>query len=406
MKQRLVILTEIIAPYRIPVFNALARHPRIDLKVVFFAETDPSIRQWRVYADEIQFQYEVLPSWRKRLGKYNLLLNQNLSEALQTANPDAILCGGYNYLASWQALRWSKRNRVPFLLWCESTAGDQRTRHVLVESLKQNFFVKCDGFIVPGTSARNYVGQMAANGKRIFTAPNAVDNDLFASRARSARINEARVREKLQLPLRYFLFAGRLVKAKGVFELLEAYGSLSPELRSQIGLVFAGDGPLRADLERVAESIRPGAIHFAGFVQRDELASYYSLANCAVLPTHSDTWGMVVNEAMASGLPVICTQAAGCAADLMKENGKIVAPKNVFQLARAMNEIATDAALREAMSRESRKIIQRYSPELCAAGIAEAAVSYFTKTTKYDGRATLSEPNMSSPSTSRPHSAF
>jgi glycosyltransferase involved in cell wall biosynthesis len=406
MKQRLVILTEIIAPYRIPVFNALARHPRIDLKVVFLAETDPSIRQWRVYADEIQFHYEVLPSWRKRLGKYNLLLNQNLSEALQTANPDAILCGGYNYLASWQALRWAKRKRIPFLLWCESTADDDRAGHTFIESLKQKFFVKCDGFVVPGTSARNYVGQMAVNGKRIFTAPNAVDNDLFASRARSARINEARVREELRLPLRYFFFAGRLVKAKGVFELLEAYGSLSPELRSQIGLVFAGDGPLRADLERVAESIHPGVIHFAGFVQRDELASYYSLANCVVLPTHSDTWGMVVNEAMACGLPVICSEAAGCAADLIKENGRIVAPQNVFQLTRAMDEIATDAALREEMSRESRKIIQRYSPELCAAGIAEAALSCLPNTIEYDVRDALCEPNTSSPSTSRPQSAI
>jgi len=406
MKRRLVVLTEIIAPYRIPVFNALARHPEIDLKVVFLAETDPSIRQWRVYAEEIQFQYEVLPSWRRRLGKYNLLLNQNLNQALQNAKPDALVCGGYNYLASWQALRWGKRNRVPFLLWCESTGSDQRTRHALVESLKLNFFGKCDGFIVPGTSARNYVREMAVAGKRIFTAPNAVDNDLFASRARSARTNEARVREKLRLPLRYFLFVGRLVKAKGVFELLEAYGSLNTELRSQIGLVLAGEGPSRADLERVAESIHPGAVHFAGFVQRDELASYYSLANCALFPTHSDTWGMVVNEAMACGLPVICSQAAGCAADLIKENGRIVVHKNVFQLAQAMTEIATDTALAEKMFRESRTIIQHYSPELCAAGIAEAALSYLTKTTESQLGAALCEPNASSPSTSRAQSAF
>lgn len=403
MKQRLVILTEIIAPYRIPVFNALARHPGIDLKVIFLAETDPSIRQWRVYANEIEFQYEVLPSWRKRFGKYNVLLNQDLSEALQTENPDAILCGGYNYLASWQALRWAKRKRIPFLLWCESTANDQRAGHALIESLKQNFFGKCDGFVVPGTSARNYVGQMAVTGKRIFTAPNAVDNDLFASGARSAKIKEARVREELRLPRRYFFFAGRLVKAKGVFELLEAYGSLKPELRSQIGLVFAGDGPSRADLERVAESIHPGIIRLPGFVQRDELASYYGLADCVVFPTHSDTWGMAVNEAMACGLPVICSQAAGCAADLIKENGRIVDPKNIFQLARAIDEIATDSALREAMSRESRKIIQGYSSELCAAGIAEASLTFLGNITEDDVRPTLCNPYTGSPS--RPQSA-
>src|ERR1700688_2199962 len=98
MKRRLVILTEIIAPYRVPVFNALAQLEEIDLRVIFLAETDPSIRQWRIYADEIRFSYQVLPSWRKRLGKYNLLLNQNVNEVLQNANPDVIVCGGYNYL--------------------------------------------------------------------------------------------------------------------------------------------------------------------------------------------------------------------------------------------------------------------------------------------------------------------
>ncbi|HEY8671573.1 MAG TPA: hypothetical protein VIL63_12075, partial [Terriglobales bacterium] len=111
MKRRLVILTEIIAPYRIPVFNALAQHDEIDLHVIFLAETDSSIRQWRIYADEIRFSYEVLPSWRQRLGKYNILVNQHVVNALLRARPDVILSGGYNYLASWQALRWAKRNR-------------------------------------------------------------------------------------------------------------------------------------------------------------------------------------------------------------------------------------------------------------------------------------------------------
>ena len=75
MTTKLVILTEIIAPYRIPVFNALAQRPEIDLHVLFLSENDPTLRQWRVYKDEIKFQYHVLPSWRQRLGGYNIRLD-------------------------------------------------------------------------------------------------------------------------------------------------------------------------------------------------------------------------------------------------------------------------------------------------------------------------------------------
>src|SRR5262249_13261012 len=126
VKLRLAVLTEIISPYRIPVFNALAQAPEIELHVIFLAETDASMRQWHVYTDEIQFSYEVLPSWRQRLGSHNVLINRDVGRALRRAHPEVILCGGYNYLASWQALRWAERKKVPFLLWCESTAADRR----------------------------------------------------------------------------------------------------------------------------------------------------------------------------------------------------------------------------------------------------------------------------------------
>jgi len=104
VKRRLVVLTEIIAPYRIPVFNALARHDGIDLHVIFLAENDPELRDWLVYKDEIRFSYQVLPSWRQRFAGHNFLLSLGLKSALQQAAPDTILCGGYNYMASWIAM--------------------------------------------------------------------------------------------------------------------------------------------------------------------------------------------------------------------------------------------------------------------------------------------------------------
>lgn len=379
MKCRLVILTEIIAPYRIPVFNSLARHPDIDLHVVFMAETDPAIRHWRVYADEIRFSYDVLPSWRTRLGEHTVLVNQYGSAALQNADPDVILCGGYNYLVSWQAQRWARRNNIPFLLWSESTASDRRNKYPLVEALKLRFFRNCDGFVVPGRSAERYVYQMGAGGKPVFIAPNAVDNARFARHAASARADASRVRGKLGLPSRYYLFVGRLIRSKGVRDLLEAYSVLNEDLRAEIGLVFVGDGPLRAELELRGRQISPGSVQLPGFVHRDELASYYALADCFVLPTHSDTWGLVVNEAMACALPVICSEIAGCVADLIGENGRVLCAGNVGELARVMNELGRDVGLCQRMSSRGREIIHQYSPESCAAGIAAAALSAYAR---------------------------
>jgi glycosyltransferase involved in cell wall biosynthesis len=375
MTRRLVVLTEIIAPYRIPVFNALADMEDIDLHVIFLSRTDASMRQWRVYEEEIEFSFEVLPSWRTRVGKYNLLLNSNLGNALRNAAPDVVVCGGYNYFAAWQAMNWAKRNRVQFLLWCESTALEQRNEFFAVEWLKKEFARHCDGFVVPGSSSREYVQQFASPEQKIFLARNAVDTALFESKQQDAQSRAERVRGELGLPSRYFLFVGRLVQSKGAIDLIGAYGALPTDVRSETSLVFAGDGAMRAELESLAREIYPGSVYFPGFIQRDDLASYYALAECLVMPTHSDPWGLVVNEAMACGLPVICTNVAGCAADLVLENGIVVEPGNTQQLRNAMLTMARDVNLRQSMSRESARLIRDYSPHACAAGIAEATLS-------------------------------
>jgi len=374
MRPRLVILTEIISPYRIPLFNALARQPGVDLHVIFLAETDPSLRHWQVYKDEIRFSYEVLRSWRKRVGRYSALLNFALGQALKQARPDVILCGGYNYVASWQALSWARVHGIPFLLWSESNLQDLRRSHALVEMLKDEFLRQCSGFVVPGQSAREYLRAHKVKEARIFTAPNAVDNDLFAAAAADARQNKDARRADLGLPDRYFLYLGRLVPEKGVFDLLAAYAKLDQRRREQIGLVYVGDGVSRRQLEERAASISPGMIRFAGFVQRNPLATYYALAEMLILPTYSDTWGLVVNEAMACGLPVIVSRVAGCAADLVTENwnGLLISPGDVPALSTAMESLAGNSQLCASMGANSAQLISRYSPAAWALGISQA----------------------------------
>jgi glycosyltransferase involved in cell wall biosynthesis len=374
MIRRVVLVTEIISPYRIPLFNALARQPDIDLHVIFLSETDPSLRQWQIYKDEIRFSYQVLRSWRKRAGRYNFLMNRGLMKALRESAPHAIICGGYNYIASWQCLFWSRSHQVPFLLWSESNQQDSRRGTPFVESLKRQFLSRCTAFVVPGQSARDYLQAQRVKNGTIFTAPNAVDNDLFAKACERARSRAEQLRVELNLPEHYFLFVGRLVPEKGVFDLLAAYAKLENPLREKIGLVFVGDGTCRIALEQQATAVSPGVIRFAGFRQRDDLASYYALAEALILPTHTDTWGLVVNEAMACGLPIIVTAVAGCAADLVKPawNGFVVSPADVPSLTAGMTTLAAHPDLCRNMAANSRQHISRFTAEVWAKSINSA----------------------------------
>ena len=375
MRRRLTLITEIIAPYRVPVFNALAARDDIDLHVLFLSHTDPSLRDWEVPLKEVCFSYEVLPSFRRRIGKYNLLLNRRVTSALERQCPDVILCGGYNYLASWRAAYWAKKRKIPFLLWVESTAADQRGKRAVVEVLKRRFLDLCCGFVVPGKSSAKYLEQFGIPENAIYRAPNAVDNQLFFEGAKKARADGKRLRQQLQLPDRYFLNVGRLVPAKGVFELLEAYAKLEGPLRTTIGLVFVGDGKARPELESRATQIAPGYVRVVGFVQKDQLAVYYALADAFIFPTRSDPWGLVVNEAMACSCPVIATDVAGCAADLVQDgrNGLVVPAGNPGKLSGAMQSLMSSQELRFSMGQRSLEQIAAFSPESCAAGIACAS---------------------------------
>lgn len=377
MTTRLVLITEIIAPYRIPVFNALARMEGIDFSVIFFAETDTTLRRWRVHKDEIRFPYRVLPSWRWRAGKHNILINRGLWSALTKLSPQVIICGGYNYLASWEALLWARRHQTEFVLWSESNANDARSGRLWTEALKSYFLKKCNRFVVPGKASVEYMKTFGAPAASILIAPNAIDNSWFSKHSENVRTRANEFREKLKLPPRFILFVGRLVPEKGVFDLIEAYAKLDRSIRSEVGLVFAGDGVSRKELMQRGEQISPGSICFPGFAQREDLAAYYALAEALVLPTHSDTWGLVVNEAMACGLPIIVTNVAGCAADLVEQgwNGYVVPPRDADKLCTAIDSIVRQPELRQVMGDRSLERIKHYSPEACAAGLAAVATS-------------------------------
>ena len=374
MKRRVVILTEIISPYRIPVFNALAQRAGIDLHVIFLAETDATLWQWKVYKEDIRFSYEVLAHWRRRIRGYNVLLNRGVAAALAKAQPEVVVCGGYSYIAMWQAQRWARRRGIPVLLWSESNTGDRRRGLRPVEWLKKSYLRSCGGFIVPGKSAAQYLCSFGIPDRVIFTAPNAVDNDFFAAAAEAAQAQAAGLRAKLGLPKNYFLFVGRMIPEKGISVLLQAYERLDAPLRERIGLVLAGDGPARAQSIEEAARIWPGKFVFPGFLQREELAVLYALADALVFPTFSDPWGLVVNEAMACGLPVIATDVAGATTELVRDgwNGRTVSAGDIDGLVSAMRQLAQDREGTQRMARHCIEHIANFTAQIWADGFMRA----------------------------------
>jgi glycosyltransferase involved in cell wall biosynthesis len=151
---------------------------------------------------------------------------------------------------------------------------------------------------------------------------------------------------------------------------------LPEDVRQAIGLVFVGDGDVRDELIRRSRDIAAGQILFPGFFQRDELAGFYAWADALVFPTHSDTWGFVVNEAIACGLPVIATDVAGCTADLVFDgvNGFVVPVANPEMLSAKMLKLFHTPELCERMARESLTRTRAYTPEIWAEGIVRAVM--------------------------------
>ena len=376
MKRRILILTEIIAPYRIPIFNALAARQEIELHVVFLSESDTSLRQWKVYLEEIQFSYQVLQSFRRRIAGFHVLITRGVSGALDRANPEVIVAGGYNYVAMWEAKRWARLRGIPFLLWSESNSQDSRRNLWPVEFAKRKFIDDCQGFVVPGRSAAEYLAGLGAGKEKIFVAPNAVDVQRFAKGGEQTPRNRAQM-DQSGLPPQYFLYVGRFVRSKGIYDLLKAYSDLPEDVRQTAGLVFVGDGKERSELMRRSREIRTGCVIFPGFVQRDELPAYYANANALVFPTHSDPWGLVVNEAMACGIPVIATDVAGCTADLVCDgmNGYVVRARHPGQLTQAMLKLVNDPPLRRRMGQAAMNKTQSFTPQAWADGMTRALMN-------------------------------
>ena len=280
---RIALLTEIPAPYRIPLFNALADTDGVDLRVLFLAEHDPR-RQYPVYEEEFRFDRRVLSGAGAVARGRWVMFSRGTAHELERFDPDIVLLGGWNQPAFfWTGLRWARRRGRPVVLWVESTLHDERSGSIVLERLKRRAVGAASGFLVPGRAALEYVESLGVSPERIVVAPNAVDLSIFSVDV------ERRERDGCT-----FLYVGRLAAEKGIDVLLDAFDDVPGEL------LIAGSGPAEAELR----SRTNGRVRFLGQLSREELPQLYAGADCFVLPSRSEPWGMVLNEAAAAGLPL------------------------------------------------------------------------------------------------------
>ncbi len=293
-------------------------------------------------------------------------LARRLEQALERARPDVIALPGWSRKAGLLALAWCLRHRIPTILMSDTTKLD-RARAGWKEGVKGRLVRLFSAGIVGGSRSAEYLAELGLPHGRIFTGYDVVDNDHFVAGAEAAQRNAAEVRDRYGLPEPYFLSVSRFVPQKNISGLLEAYALYHAAQDDRAWpLVLVGDGPERPLLEaRIRELGLDKDVILSGFRQYPELPAFYGLAGAFVIASTCEPWGLVVNEAMAAGLPVLVSNLCGCAPDIVEPgvNGFIFDPANPRELAGYLEAIAADGCDRAAMGRRSRSIIARYSPD-------------------------------------------
>jgi glycosyltransferase involved in cell wall biosynthesis len=298
-------------------------------------------------------------------------------DALEFDRPDVLGIVGYARPESVAAARWAASRRRPAVLMSESQEID-RPRVWWKEMVKRRRVRLFDAAVVGGPSHKEYLVRLGMSPEWITMGYNAVDNDYFAARARHCREHPGS-REGLPVGP-FFLSVCRFAPEKNLVRLIEAFARYR---RTTAGnrpwdLVLCGDGPGRDNVEAAVLSTGfSEAIHRPGFLQVDALPRWYAHAGAFVLPSLMEPWGLVANEAAASGLPLVISRRAGCAGTLVPDppgtTGVRFNPLDVEGLAGALERIATaESESLEAMGRRAAEVVASWGPDRFAEGVVDA----------------------------------
>lgn len=306
-----------------------------------------------------------------------------LSAALERFRPVVVVVPGWASPAAWAAMHWCAQRDVTMICLSESTAWDE-PRAGWKLAIKRRLVRRFASALVGGKHHVDYLVQLGMGSDRIFFGYDAVDNDYFAANAVAVRANPDEARSKHGLPENFFLASARFVEKKNLDRLLDAYALYRS--RAEAGawsLVLLGDGALRPELERKRGALGlRNHVLMPGFRQYPDLPAYYALAGAFIHASTVEPWGLVVNEAAASGLPLLVSDRCGCAPELVRDgvNGFVFDPFTVEAIAETMAKVAAPDFQRAAFGSSSREIVAQWGPERFAQGLAQAINFALTRT--------------------------
>ncbi len=294
----LVIVHNILAPYRVPLFNELGQSLDGQLAVVLTRDTHRKRRRWSVPWQDVSFQAELLRTVGIAHGERVFDVSFGIHQTLDRLSPEMVVVGGWDLSASWSSLRWCHRRAVPAVAWVESGVATGAFRDPLSTLVRRRFLDGCGAVLVSGDAAAAFVNQLRP-GLPTTVVHNAIGlsalHALPAPTAGSA------------------LFVGELSQRKGVDVLLEALPELLQHLES---VVIVGDGKLRPAVADAARRLE--RVHYLGYLEGQRLVDAFASAGAVVAPSRKDPAPLVASEALAAGRPLVLGPGVGNADDLRR----------------------------------------------------------------------------------------
>jgi glycosyltransferase involved in cell wall biosynthesis len=375
-----------VIQYQAPFFRLLAAEPNLDLEVIF-CSTDGA----KVYRDEemqttFRWDLDLLAGYTHRFLRnfgfgegYTRLINPGIVPALLFHRYDAVIFFlGWGTISSLLGIAACRMRGTPVLMFGDSSFPPPETtsRSRVRAGLLRILFRSTDRFLVSGNLNAEYYRHYGADPSRFHLVPWAIDNARFEEASRFAPGEREAMRARLGIgdDRLAIVFSAKFLPRKDPMTLLRAVDAM--QHRDRASVIFLGHGELRDEMERFAREHNLD-VHFAGFVNQTELPKHYAMADVFVLPSLDDPRATVVNEAMASGLPVIITDRCGPIADIVQhgDNGFVFAPGDVQTLAGHLDALAADPELRARMARRSREIISTWDYSRGVEGVMEALAS-------------------------------
>lgn len=373
-----------------PVYKAINDYPSVDFCIVFSRKRTPpdvvKLVQQELGMSAISLTEEKTINFCiDRYGESNkgfrLAFQPDLFKTIAQIKPDVLISEGFG---QWTpvVLIYSLLNRGRLVISYERTSHTERNAGFFRTTYRKIIAKFVHAVVCNGALSKEYCSDsLGIDSKKIVTNGMAFDPRFLAGSTQNINTKETKnnIKEKHNLQGLVFLFVGRLVQPKGVMELLEAWKLFSKKHNDDISLLIVGDGPASDLLQKTIESGRLNNIKLFGTAEHQQLSEIYKASDIFVIPTLEDNWSLVVMEAMASGLPILCSKYNGCWPELVKTgiNGWVFDPLDASSFVSALETCWDSRSRFDEMGRESVNIIKNYSPEhaarsfLIACGIEE-----------------------------------